>query len=286
MAIRRKTGGDGGGHGGAWVVTFADLMSLLMAFFVMLVSFSTTETQKVAQAAGSIREAFGIQPIEKPAGMIEREGVPVRQYLRSVGPVDQPQDVEYSSESRVNRVHQGPEANTHDFQIAEKEKPHQYLSAAASLRQALSSRPDIAELSRQMVFEETDEGLNLKLIDQDGRSMFERGSTKPTESLRMILEAIAPVLAQMPNRIRITGHTASDRRYEPAGIESWRISSGRALVAADLLGSYGLGSDHVESVVGKADSDPLFPNDPALSANRRIEILLIHEPPPLPLNRS
>ena len=81
----RKKHGDGGGHGGSWVVTFADLVSLLMAFFVMIVSFSVQDTQKVHQAAGSIRDAFGVQNFERPAGMIERDGVPVRDMPRTVG---------------------------------------------------------------------------------------------------------------------------------------------------------------------------------------------------------
>ena len=71
----KKKGGGGGGHGGApWVITFADLMSLLMALFVMIVSFSSQDEQKLHEAAGSMRDAFGYQSVQRPAGMIEQNG--------------------------------------------------------------------------------------------------------------------------------------------------------------------------------------------------------------------
>ena len=72
MMLKRKP--TGGGHGGAWVVSFADLMALLMAFFVMLLSFSVQDQEKLNTAAGSVQNAFGIQPFSDMTGMIERHG--------------------------------------------------------------------------------------------------------------------------------------------------------------------------------------------------------------------
>ena len=81
--MSKKKGGGGGGHGGApWVITFADLMSLLMALFVMIVSFSSQDEQKLHDAAGSMRDAFGYQSVQRPAGMIEQNGIPERKYPR------------------------------------------------------------------------------------------------------------------------------------------------------------------------------------------------------------
>src|SRR5690606_23130246 len=113
MSVKRKQIGGGGGHGGAWIITFADLVSLLMAFFVMIVSFSTQEQEKVAHAAGSIREAFGVQRLERPAGMIEREGIPVREHARSIAAVSSEQKAEFAAERNDGADIQGPEANTH-----------------------------------------------------------------------------------------------------------------------------------------------------------------------------
>src|SRR5690606_23607047 len=154
---RKGAHGGGGGHGGSWVVTFADLVSLLMAFFVMIVSFSVQDPEKVNQAAGSIRDAFGIQPVQRPAGMIERDGLPVRETPRTTNLLDPTDGVEFATRRVDRRSFQGPEANTHDFEVDSRELPRDFLAAAEALRQALADMPDVAELSRSVQFEETEE---------------------------------------------------------------------------------------------------------------------------------
>lgn len=281
---KKKGGGGGGGHGAAWVITFADLMALLMAFFVMIVSFSTQDTQKVAHAAGSIKDAFGIQPNPRRAGILERDGLPVRQFMKEVSAEPRNLDASHSSENNDKRSKQGPEANTHDFERADEEKPRQYLTAAASLRQALADMPEVAEVSKHVIFEETNEGLNIRIVDQEGRAMFPEGGKTPYELARQILLKLGPALARMPHRLRISGHTAGGSRWNAQDMSPWELSTGRALAVEQTLASAGVRYQQFESVVGKADTDPLFPNEPYLAANRRIDILLLHEAPPLPPN--
>ncbi|NLH81422.1 MAG: flagellar motor protein MotB [Phyllobacteriaceae bacterium] len=278
---KKKGHGGGGGHGGAWVITFADLMSLLMAFFVMLLASANQDKQKLADASGSLKDAFGVQPIPRTAGMIERDGLPVRKFMKEMAPVEKKLDAETSSLSNDKRAKQGPENNTHDFEQAKEEKPRQFLSAAASLRQALQDMPEITEVSKHVLFEETDEGLNIRLVDQDGRSMFAEGAKQPYEFTRSILSRLAGPLARLPHRIRITGHTAGGTRWT-GGLSAWDLSAGRAVAVEEILTGYGVPTARFDSVVGKADTDPLFPNEPMLAANRRIDILLVHEAPPLP----
>lgn len=279
---KKKGHGGGGGHGGAWVITFADLMALLMAFFVMMLASANQDKQKLADASGSLKEAFGVQPIPRTAGMIERDGLPVRRFIKQSAPVDQKLDAETSALSNDKHALQGPENNTHDFEQAKQEKPRQFLTAAASLRQALQDMPEITEVSKHVLFEETDEGLNIRLVDQDGRSMFAEGAKQPYEFTRAILAKLAPPLARLPHRIRITGHTAGGTRWSGRGPSAWDLSSGRAVAVEEILAGYGVPVDRFDSVVGKADTDPLFPNEPMLAANRRIDILLVHEAPPMP----
>ncbi len=279
---KKKGHGGGGGHGGAWVITFADLMALLMAFFVMLLASANQDKQKLADASGSLKDAFGVQPIPRTAGMIERDGLPVRKYIKQSSAVDRKLDAETSALSNDKRSQQGPENNTHDFEQAKEEKPKQFLTAAASLRQALQDMPEITEVSKHVMFEETDEGLNIRLVDQDGRTMFAEGSKQPYEFTRSILSKLAGPLARMPHRIRVSGHTAGGSRWSGKGLSPWDLSAGRAVAVEEILSGYGVPNDRFDSVVGKADTDPLFPNEPLLAANRRIDILLVHEPPPLP----
>ena len=282
MAKKKGGHGGGGGHGGAWVITFADLMALLMAFFVMLLASANQDKQKLADAAGSLKDAFGVQPIPRTAGMIERDGLPVRKFQKEVSPVERKNDAETSALRNEKASKQGPENNTHDFEQAKEEKPRQFLTAAASLRQALADMPEIAEVSKHVMFEETEEGLNIRLVDQDGRSMFAEGAKQPYEFTRAILSRLAPPLARMPHRIRVTGHTAGATRWAGRGASPWDLSAGRAVAIEEILTGYGVPMDRFDSVVGKADTDPLFPNEPMLAANRRIDILLVHEAPPMP----
>ncbi|GGF04772.1 OmpA family protein [Stappia taiwanensis] len=275
-----------GGGAPAWLVTFADLMSLLVCFFVLIISFSIQDKQKLQVVAGSMRDAFGVKEVSKRTGIIEVEGIPIRDYMKDITQVPEELDSDFAKDRHENRRKQGPEANTHDVKEADIEHPRQFATAAASLRQAWQELPDITEISSNILLEETEEGLNITLVDQDGRSMFPEGSKYPYEITRRLLAKMAPVVARMPNRIQITGHTTSGRTSVNPGYTAWELSADRANAARQILAEYGIPSDRFFGVVGKADTEPLFPNDPFLAANRRIGILLMAEDPPLPLGHN
>ena len=266
-----------------WLVTFADLMSILVCFFVLLISFSIQDKHKLQVVAGSMREAFGIKYVARKAGMIEREGSPVREYVRSVSPMMRDTDSDFAMKRHDNRRKQGPEANTHDIEPTDVERPRQFAVAAASLRQAWRELPEIHEISDSLIVEESPEGLHIQLVDQEGRSMFPSGSPEPFARTRAILAKMAPVLKALPNRISITGHTDASRLYDKPGYTLWDLSADRAKSARRILAANGLPHDRFHSIVGKADSEPLFPEDPFLASNRRISILIMQEAPPLPI---
>lgn len=281
--MARKKKPEGGGGAPDWLVTFADLMSLLVCFFVLIISFSIQDKEKLQVVAGSMREAFGIRADSRKAGMIEIEGTPVRDYARRVAAVDRDTDTDYSDVRHDERRAQGPEANTHDIDKAEIEVPRQFATAAASLRQAWQEMPEIAELSKNIIMEETEDGLNIQLVDQDGRAMFAEGSKFPKETARKLLKAMAPVVREMPNRVSITGHTTASSALSSSYYTTWELSADRANAVRSVLSEYGIKNDRFHSVSGKSDQEPLFPNDPFLAANRRVSILLMAEEPPLPL---
>ncbi|CAI9399981.1 Motility protein B [Pleomorphomonas sp. T1.2MG-36] len=279
----KKKGGGGGGHGGApWVITFADLMSLLMALFVMIVSFSSQDEQKLHEAAGSMRDAFGYQSVQRPAGMIEQNGMPERKYLRNVQPMSLSDAVEFATDFNDQYEKQGPEVNTNRFEKAAESKPREYLTASESLRQALQDLPDYAELSKQIILNVAEDGLHISIIDQDGRPMFASQSSEPTDRMKILLSRIAPVIQQMPGRLQIIGHTESTGDMAVPGAAAWQLSTERALATAGILGSFGLGPGSLAQVIGVADKDPMFPDDPFLSGNRRVELVLLKEAPALP----
>jgi len=280
MAKKQKAAG--GSTVPEWLVTFADLMSILVAFFVLLISFSIQDDEKLQVVAGSMRDAFGIRPDSRKAGMIEIEGAPVRDYVRRVESEPRPEDSEFATERHDQERQQGPEANTHENDLSDTARARQFASAAASLRQAWRDMPEIAEVAEQILLEETPEGLNIQLLDQEGRSMFEAGSPQPREYTRKIIAAMAPVLGAMPNRLEITGHTDGARLYERPGFTQWELSAARANTTRSILAENGVQHDRFHSVVGKADTEPLFPDNIFLAANRRVSILIMAESPPIP----
>ncbi len=264
-----------------WIVLFADLMSLLVVFFVLLISFSIQDDKKLQVVAGSMRDAFGIRKEINKAGMIEREGSPARDYVKNISVIDSKNDTDFSSIRNNRKSKQGSEANTYEIKENNVETPRQFALAAASLRQAWQTMPDIAEIAESLILEETPEGLNIQLLDQEGRSMFPTGSAEPYDRTRRLLTKIAPVLKAMPNRVRITGHSDSTKNYRTDNYGLWELTADRANAARRILTEGGMTDDQFFAIVGKADSEPLFPEDTFLAANRRISILIMNEAPPM-----
>jgi chemotaxis protein MotB len=268
---RRKDGGHGGGHG--WFVTFADLMGLLVAFFVMLVAFSTQDQAKLQVVAGSMRDAFGVQDRVRYSGIIEIRGLPTRPKLKNAAPISPDEASATPTPNDLGRE-QSYGANF--------ENDRNFSLAAVSLRQALQDMPELTEASKHIMIEETKQGLNIEIVDQNGRSMFPEGSKEPYERMRRLIERLAGPLKATPFRISITGHTSATRLPASAGYGPWELSADRANAVRKQLEADGVPSAHFYMVAGKADTQLLFPDDPFIAANRRVTITLMREEPPIP----
>jgi chemotaxis protein MotB len=267
--MAKKRGAAHGGHG--WFVTFADLMGLLMSFFVMLVAFSNQDKQKLQIVAGSMREAFGVQQV-KYNGIVETDGLPTRPTLKNAAKIN-PEDASNTP---------GPMDPEQQLEGLKSKTDRSFALAAASLRQAMQEMPEISELSKHIMIEETDTGLNIEIVDQEGRSMFPDGAKEPYDRTRRIIRKLAGPLKSLPNRVSITGHTAASRQPPRPGYGPWELSADRANAVRQILEDEGLPSSKIFMISGKADSQPLFPDDPHIAANRRVTITLMREAPPLP----
>jgi chemotaxis protein MotB len=273
MAKKKRGDAHGGGHG--WFVTFADLMGLMMSFFVMLVAFSTMDNNKLKIVAGSMRDAFGTTTEVRYSGIIESDGLPTRPKLK-------------------NTAHIAPEESSNTPTPDQQERSRtagarlkidrEFALASASLRQALQDMPELTEVSKHIMFEETSQGLNLEIVDQDGRSMFADGSKVPYERTRLLIQKLAAPLKATPLRVAIVGHTAAGFVPSRSEYGAFDLSADRANAVRQILEREGLPPSHVFAVSGKADTLPLFPDDPSLAANRRVTITLMREDPPLPPN--
>jgi chemotaxis protein MotB len=273
MAKKKRGAAHGGGHG--WFVTFADLMGLMMSFFVMLVAFSTMDNNKLKIVAGSMRDAFGTTTEVRYSGIIESDGLPTRPKLKNTAHILP----EESSNTPT------PDQQERSRTVGARLKiDREFALASASLRQALQDMPELTEVSKHVMFEETSQGLNLEIVDQDGRSMFADGSKVPYERTRLLIQKLAAPLKATPLRVAIVGHTAAGFVPSRSEYGAFDLSADRANAVRQILEREGLPPSHVFAVSGKADTLPLFPDDPSLAANRRVTITLMREDPPLPPN--
>lgn len=280
----------GGHHGGAWKVAYADFVTAMMAFFLLMWLINTTDPEQKRGIAEYFAPASVSQTTSGSGGILggtslgedgtKSEG---SQAIISQLAPEAPTDAQDAGQSQ-NLASASEEALREE--VARREAA-EFSSAAESLRQAMQRMPELAELSKQMIIDQTPEGLRIQLVDQEGRSMFEQNSARPNARAQVLLRAVAGVINRLPNRISITGHTsavAGSGRASTAG--DWPLSASRADASRGVLQQAGVDADRVYSVAGKAGSDPLYPDDPSLAGNRRIAIVLLREAPVLPSDTS
>lgn len=264
-------------HGGAWKIAYADFVTAMMAFFLLMWLISmTTQEQKIGLA-----EYFSpgaVSPATNGAGgmlfgtSLDTTGNKAsKPKSAALGSAEQKVTARPTNSVRASDLDSNPAADV--------QADH---SAIATLRQALEKLPDIAELSRNIVIEPTKEGINVSLVDEDGRPMFREGSFDPYERTRRVLDALAPALRRLPNLLTITGHTSAARPGSAPAVEPWKLTAGRALAVREVLAVAGVPNDNFASVGGRADAEPVFPDNPYMAANRRVTITLLNTGPPAP----
>jgi chemotaxis protein MotB len=295
-----KKGGGHGHHGGAWKVAYADFVTAMMAFFLLMWLINTTSPEQKRGIADYFAPASVSQTTSGSGGILGgtalgdkgAQSAGSQSTLQHMAPTppDKAQDVGQSSKAG------GPTSADAALQQAQsKQENEDFSSAAESLRQAMQDMPELAELSKQVLVDQTPEGLRIQLVDQEGRSMFDEGSAQPNDRARLLLRAVAKVVNQLHNRISIAGHTsvsvgapekATSKAVGKQGPSNdWALSAQRADAARVILQQSGVDPDRVYQVAGKANAEPLFPDDPTLPGNRRIAIVLLREKPVLPPDR-
>lgn len=250
----------------AWVVTFADLMSLLMCFFVLLLSFSEIDAMKFKQIAGELSKAFGVQ----------RE-VPVLEIPQGTSPIF---DKFSPAPPEPTLLEQVKQSTTTDAPLLETLKSPDEKAVAEAVQEQMDARMDniLAVLEPAVV----DGRINVSqdksriIIRIEEKGSFTSGSADITYDFEGLLLDMAPVLADMPGQITIEGHT-DDLPIRTSQFESnWNLSAARAAAVANvLLAQQQLGADRLR-VAGMADTQPRVPNTSATSRakNRRVEIIV------------
>jgi chemotaxis protein MotB len=283
---RIKKGGHGGHHGGAWKVAYADFVTAMMAFFLLMWLINTTTPEQKRGIADYFAPQSISQTVSGAGGVLggkvmgqesARAGG-AQSVLQRNSPPSPPttkRSLQNGTAGGADSTDASASADAHSAQDGD------FARAAEAIHQAVQDNPDLAHLSHQVILEQTPEGLRIQLVDQDGRPMFQQGTAEPMPYTKTLLAEIGKIIDRLPNRVSISGHTEGGDFTGPHGENNWELSSARAEAARALLAQGGLASDRVYEISGKAGSEPLLPEDPSASANRRISIMLLREAPPV-----
>lgn len=298
VVIKRiKKGGHGGHHGGAWKVAYADFVTAMMAFFLLMWLINTTTPEQKRGIADYFAPQSIAQTLSGSGGVLGGK-VMGEESARAGGAAsvfqkNSPSSPANKAKSTQSGASEGGATAT-DGQSSEDSPKNgdssssasaqdgEFAHAAEAIHQAIAANPDLAELSKQVITEQTPEGLRIQLVDQDGRPMFQAGSAEPMPYTKRLIAEIGKIVDRLPNRVSISGHTEAAPFAGPGGITNWELSSARANQGRALLAAGGLNGDRIYEVAGKAGSEPLLPEDPNASANRRLSITLLREAPPVP----
>ena len=296
IVIKKIKKGGHGHHGGAWKVAYADFVTAMMAFFLLLwLLNATTDEQKlgisnffspdaVSDGSSGSGGLFGGTTLNIEGALTSSGGpsegavvVPLPSTPAAQG--DSDGDGADEDEAAGDPEEEaGAEPTEADIAqaLAEREQA-QFERAEEVLRQAIQSVPELSDLQDSLIIEQTPEGMRIQLVDQERVSMFPSGSADPAQSTRRLARLVTEVIKQLPNQISISGHTDAVPYRTANGYTNWELSADRANAARRLLIDSGLAPDRLALVQGRADTDPLLPNDPTSPRNRRISFVLLRE---------
>lgn len=265
---------------GTWLITYADLMTLLVTFFVMIVSFSVHDKVKMQVVAGSIREAFGVTEERRFAGDVKLDGVPQTRQPGSIKPSATPTG-QGLTETLSARPASGMEGAHGAYEQAAEDR-RRFEAVREKLEHAILMRPIAKDANDAVTINLTESGLQVLIVDTDGRAMFESGAAEPTPQAKALLEETARALKPLANRIFIDAHADASGAgaYSP-----FDLTAARANAARRAMEAAGFPSDRIAGVSGKGEAFPLYPENPYAAGNRRIEITLEPAAPLLPADR-
>ncbi len=297
IIIKKVKKGGHAHHGGAWKIAYADFVTAMMAFFLLmwLINMTTVEQKQgladyfsppsISLSAssgadgvmgGQSMDDAGSNKSGSAADMTAKEpGSPSDKASGDAGQAVGGEARESGSELQAS--------SDSEFNL-KSVSAEEFHSAAASIRQAWQSMPELTPFMDNLMIEETEDGLDIQIVDQQGRRMFPEGSKYPLEPARLAIAAMAPYLQQLNAQLTISGHTAAGGRYENPRYGSWELSADRANVVRSTLGEFGVADDRIKSVAGRSTDEPFFPNDPYMAANERVKITVIKTPPPVPMS--
>ncbi|MBT5308249.1 MAG: OmpA family protein, partial [Rhodospirillaceae bacterium] len=272
--IIKKVYKSGGGHGGgAWKIAYADFVTAMMAFFLLLWLLNSV-TQEQLEGISDYFAPASISATTSGAGgvlggkTIGEEGAMEQAASVPSAVVDLPPPKSGATDLEDSVQGDASAEALEELQKAQEEEQK-------VLNEAIQSVPVLKEMAESLIVENTPEGLKIQLVDQEGLAMFPSGSSNMHDHTRSLLELVATVIAQMPQQVSVSGHTDSVKFSSQNGYSNWELSADRANNARRVLGELGVPEDKFARVVGRAATEPLLPDDPTHARNRRLSIIML-----------
>ena len=286
IIIKKIKKGGHGHHGGAWKVAYADFVTAMMAFFLLLWLLNvTTDEQKELissyfdPAHPSISESTsGAGGVLAGQTMADAGALASKYDPVSDVPLTPTEDEGFEVKARADEE-KDISALPDDALKEELERRDQerFDKLTDELKQAIEESPELKEFKENLLIDQTPEGLRIQIIDQKGRPMFPLGSATPLPITVKLLQVVTRVVMKAPNRISVRGHTDA-RPYGPeATYTNWELSADRANASRRIMLANKLNPKRIENVVGRAARSPLLIKDPYSPQNRRISIILLKE---------
>ncbi|MDZ3831847.1 MAG: flagellar motor protein MotB [Sphingopyxis sp.] len=260
--------GHGGHHGGAWKVAYADFVTAMMAFFLLMwLLGATTEKQRKALAdyfAPTIvqvkQDSAGSKGLFGGDSLVSVDKYPHRQGQTGTRTMTIPRDATGGPREASGRERENERRR---FQLL-----------AQTMNEHVRAKAELRRLARNLRFTETMEGLRIDVVDDADFSMFVMGTSQLTPAGAKLFSEIAPPIAAVSNQVMIRGHTDSAPWSAKAGTNNWRLSVDRAEVARNFLEYRGITGDRFQRIEGVADREPYVASDRFDPRNRRISITL------------
>ncbi|MCP1169809.1 flagellar motor protein MotB [Limimaricola litoreus] len=298
-------------HGGGWKVAYADFMTAMMAFFLLLWILAASEEEtleglaeyftpsisavgasgsdgvlrgQVIELAGEMQASEGAPPVEAPDLPDFGANDPLQVFDSRLRDAEPQVVVEYlpaeaapptEEELQTRRMAEAA-AQT---RAAQDRREAQLDAIEEEIAARIAAQPSLADIGDNLRLDRTPEGLLMQILDEEERPMFATGSASIVPQTRALIEIVGETVRDMTHELAISGHTDSLPFARQNGYGNWELSSDRANAARRALIEAGLAPERISRVSGLADTQPLYPDRPEAPQNRRIGLLLEYPEP-------
>ena len=273
IVIKRVKKGGHGHHGGAWKIAYADFVTAMMAFFLLMWVLGSTTAGDLAGISAYFQNPLrvslsGGQGSGDATRIIKGGGDNISKTVGEESRADADTEQRRISDSSVTDVENARKDKTKNEQVKE------------DIQKKIEADPELKNAKGQVFMDITSEGLRIQVVDEKGKPLFSSGGTVPSVSARRLLRIIGKSIQMAPGPIRIEGHSDGAKFGNgETGYTNWELSTDRANVARRELIAGGLESALVVQVIGFANTVPLNPEDLNDPLNRRISITLLNKKP-------